>query len=152
MTLESTKQTSKNSKTRFYDYSSTSSIQNKSNSKLIPKDNYSILKSFRNAFQGILIVLKNEPNSIFQIGIFVISSLLLLVKIDYWLLINFVLFVIVLGLEIMNSAIERLCDYVQDGFDTKIGNIKDISAASVLVASVGWGAVIVYKLITLYLI
>lgn len=38
----------------------------------------------------------------------------------------------VLTAEFFNTAIERLCDVVQPGFDTRIGNIKDLAAAAVL--------------------
>ena len=42
----------------------------------------------------------------------------------------------VLFLEIINTAIEKLCDRVHAGYDASIGLIKDLSAAAVLVASV----------------
>lgn len=37
--------------------------------------------------------------------------------------------------ETINTAIERLCDYIQDQHDPKIGTIKDLSAAFVLMAA-----------------
>lgn len=43
----------------------------------------------------------------------------------------------VLGMEGMNTAIEKLSDYVQPEFDRKIGIIKDISAGAVLMVSIG---------------
>ena len=42
---------------------------------------------------------------------------------------------LVLTAEIINTAIELLCDRVTEEFDEKIGRIKDISAAAVLVCS-----------------
>jgi diacylglycerol kinase (ATP) len=43
---------------------------------------------------------------------------------------------LVLGVEGVNTAIEKLSDYVQPGFDKKIGFIKDISAGAVMWVSV----------------
>jgi diacylglycerol kinase len=45
---------------------------------------------------------------------------------------------LVLVAEIMNSAIEALCDFVETRHDEKIGIIKDIAAAGVGVAMFAW--------------
>lgn len=45
---------------------------------------------------------------------------------------------LVLVAEIMNSAIEALCDFVETRHDEKIGIIKDIAAAGVGIAMVAW--------------
>jgi diacylglycerol kinase (ATP) len=49
--------------------------------------------------------------------------------------------VAVIAVEIINTAIERLCDLVAElhgvGVDPRIRDIKDLSAAAVLVVSVG---------------
>jgi diacylglycerol kinase len=42
---------------------------------------------------------------------------------------------LVLGIEGLNTAIEKLSDYVQPEFDEKIGFIKDISAGAVMLVS-----------------
>lgn len=44
--------------------------------------------------------------------------------------------------EIMNSAIEALCDFVEERHNEKIKVIKDISAAAVGIAIFAWLAVI----------
>lgn len=43
---------------------------------------------------------------------------------------------LVLGIEGVNTAIEKLSDYVQPEFDARIGIIKDISAGAVMIVSV----------------
>ena len=48
-----------------------------------------------------------------------------------WLII-LLLFALVISLELINTAIERLSDVVQPEIDNRIGIIKDISAAAVL--------------------
>lgn len=45
---------------------------------------------------------------------------------------------LVLVAEIMNSAIEALCDFVETRHNEKIGIIKDIAAAGVGIAMVAW--------------
>ena len=41
---------------------------------------------------------------------------------------------LVLGIEGMNTAIEKICDFVHPDYHEKIGFIKDISAGAVLLA------------------
>ncbi|MCU0429100.1 MAG: diacylglycerol kinase family protein [Cytophagaceae bacterium] len=41
----------------------------------------------------------------------------------------------VLSMEMVNTALERLCDYVQPNYDPRIGQIKDLSAGAVLLIS-----------------
>jgi len=45
---------------------------------------------------------------------------------------------VVLVAEIMNSAIEALCDFVETRHNEKIGIIKDIAAAGVGIAMLAW--------------
>lgn len=42
----------------------------------------------------------------------------------------------VMGVEGVNTAIEKTCDYIQPNLDPKIGFIKDISAGAVMIVSV----------------
>lgn len=42
----------------------------------------------------------------------------------------------VMGIEGLNTAVEKICDYVQPEFDPKIGFIKDISAGGVMLVSI----------------
>lgn len=41
---------------------------------------------------------------------------------------------LVLSVEGLNTAVEKLCDFVHSNFDTRIGFIKDISAGAVFFA------------------
>jgi diacylglycerol kinase len=43
---------------------------------------------------------------------------------------------VVLSLEAVNSAIERIADFVSPEFHSAIGQIKDIAAAAVLIAAI----------------
>lgn len=43
---------------------------------------------------------------------------------------------LVLAAESLNTAVEKLCDYLQPDFDKKIGFIKDLSAGAVTFAAI----------------
>jgi diacylglycerol kinase len=48
------------------------------------------------------------------------------------------LFIIfIFSLELINTAIEKICDYIQPNLDPKIKIIKDISAGAVLISCFG---------------
>ncbi len=53
---------------------------------------------------------------------------------------------LVLVAEIMNSAIEALCDFVETRHNDKIGIIKDIAAAGVGIAMFAWLVVLVFEI------
>ena len=53
---------------------------------------------------------------------------------------------LVLVAEIMNSAIEALCDFVESRHNDKIGIIKDIAAAGVGIAMFAWLVVLVFEI------
>lgn len=44
---------------------------------------------------------------------------------------------LVLGLELINSQIERILDFLEPEFNHKIRKIKDLSASAVLVVAIG---------------
>jgi diacylglycerol kinase (ATP) len=52
---------------------------------------------------------------------------------------------LVLVAEIMNSAIEALCDFVETRHNEKIGIIKDIAAAGVGIAMLAWMLVLGFE-------
>lgn len=47
----------------------------------------------------------------------------------------------VVAAEALNTAVERLCDFVEEGHNAQIGLIKDIAAGGVLLAAVFAAAV-----------
>ena len=53
---------------------------------------------------------------------------------------------LVLFAEIMNSAIEALCDFVEDRHNDKIGIIKDIAAGGVGIAMFAWLLVLGFEM------
>ncbi len=94
-------------------------------------------RSFKFAFDGLKTVLREEHNARihFGIGCFVlVLGLTLHIDIEEWLcLVLTIGFVI--ALEIMNSAVEHIADFVHPDQNDKIKKIKDISASAVLISS-----------------
>lgn len=97
------------------------------------------LASFTHAFRGILSSVKTERN--FKVQIFAAVLVLLLTffleaKLVEWAII-IVCVVMVLALEMINSAIEKICDLMHPEQSPKIKIIKDIAAGAVLITSIG---------------
>ncbi|MDY0343373.1 MAG: diacylglycerol kinase family protein [Lentimicrobium sp.] len=100
-------------------------------------DNSSLNKlfgAFKPAFKGIGIAFKSERNLRFHsiaIGCVIIFSFVFYISVIEWLII-LVFFALVIALELINTAIEKLCNVIQPEKDERIRIIKDISAGAVL--------------------
>lgn len=91
------------------------------------------------AINGITKVFKEESSFRYQFVFLVIAIILgFVLKISpiQWILIIFAA-IIVLVLEVMNTAIENVIDLVSPEYNKKAGMIKDISAGAVLIAASG---------------
>ena len=91
------------------------------------------MRKFQVAFNGILEALKHKA-----VLIQVVLGLLTLIfgfilKIDYyeWLIV-ILLIGLVIGFEMLNTAIEKICDFVEPNYNREIGIIKDIASGAVL--------------------
>ena len=98
-----------------------------------------IVKSFTYAFNGLKLCFASEVN--FKIHLLSAILVLLLgvvfrISSTEWLAIIFCI-AFVTALEMINTAIEKLCDVVNAAFDPGIKKVKDITAGAVLVAAVG---------------
>lgn len=97
-----------------------------------------IIKSFFNAFQGIIQMLRYEKN--FQIEILaLITNLFLIVYLKLNPTDSAIILMVcfaVLSAEFFNSAIEKICNKIQPEFDMRIKVIKDISAGAVLILAI----------------
>ena len=101
------------------------------------------------AFRGAFLLVKTESS----IQIQVILALLVTgagfyfqISATEWI-VQIMAIALVLGVEGLNTAIEKMSDYTQPEFDNKIGFIKDVSAGAVMWVSIG--AVIVGLIIYL---
>ena len=95
-------------------------------------------------------MLKSERN--FQIEVFaLLINLFLIVFLKLNTVDAAIILIVsfaVLTLEILNTAIEKVCDIIQPKFDLRIKVIKDISAAAVVLmalASVVVGVLVYWK-------
>lgn len=97
-----------------------------------------IYKSILNAFRGIFLMMKSERN--FQIEVFALMINLFMIVFLKLNQIDAVLILIccfaVLSAEILNTAIEKICDIIQPQYDVRIKFIKDISAGAVLILTI----------------
>jgi len=90
------------------------------------------------ALNGLKILFSEEHNSRIHTVITVVvvaAGFLLNISNTEWLVIC-ILVAMVFSLEIMNSAIENLCDYISPQRNDIIKKVKDLAAAAVFVASV----------------
>lgn len=98
-----------------------------------------LTSSFGYAASGIIRMLKEEQ--VFRVMLFI--AVLVSVAMFYFnlsLLEKIALFgliILVLVLELLNSVIEKLLDFVCPGKNGKVGTIKDMMAGIVLLACIG---------------
>jgi diacylglycerol kinase len=92
------------------------------------------LQSFKHAGTGILLFFLHERNGQVQlVAAFAAIGMgwYLKVSVTEWVLITACI-AAVLSLEMLNTAIEKLCDAVMPGFHPGIKTVKDIAAGAVL--------------------
>lgn len=95
-------------------------------------------QSFRCAFRGISLCIREERN--FRIHICmagyvtIFACIARLGMLPYAILC--VCFALMLCAELLNSAVERLCDRSASGYDGFVRDAKDIAAAAVLVCAI----------------
>ena len=108
---------------------------------------YHPLRKFRTILSGLRYAVVYDFSVawklVFSLGVLV-AAMITREWIDAVLII--VVTALVLVAEIMNSAIEALCDFVETRHDEKIGIIKDIAAAGVGIALLAWILVLGFEL------
>jgi diacylglycerol kinase (ATP) len=104
-------------------------------------ESFSFLKriqSFKYAFAGLKYLIVNEHNSrihLFSAIVAIILCFVLKISTIEWLFILLVIGMVFI-LEIVNSAIENLSNFVSPDTHPQIKVIKDLSAAAVLVGAI----------------
>lgn len=97
-----------------------------------------VIKSFACAFAGLRDCLLHEKNFRIQYLtalLVIIAGLFFSLSETEWMII-FLCFAVVLSFEIINSAIEKLCDLVCPQFNLTIKKVKDMSASAVLLSAI----------------
>ena len=98
----------------------------------------SILKSQRNAINGILSIVKNERNFRIQLVVAIlVVTLSFILKIAHtdWIAVGFLITLVLIS-EAFNSVIEAVCDTVSKEYRVNIKYAKDVSAGAVLVSAI----------------
>ncbi|MDA8896117.1 diacylglycerol kinase family protein [Bacteroidia bacterium] len=97
-----------------------------------------MFKSFAAAINGLLIALKTERNvqihGVIAIFVFFLGKWLQLIRFE--MAIIWICFAMVMGAELLNTSIEKLCDKVESKEDPQIKIIKDVAAGAVLFISI----------------
>ncbi len=96
------------------------------------------MRSFGYAIVGLKVAFKEEPNfRIHMLALLGVGALGLYVDLSPWEWISITLVAgLVIVTELLNTAVEHICDYLNGEHDLRIGVIKDIAAAAVLVSAI----------------
>jgi len=102
---------------------------------------FSILKrilSFKFAFQGVKLLFKEEHNSWVHLmftALAIFLAVWLKISLLEWILLVFCIG-FVFAVEIINTAIENVCDFISPERHPMIKKIKDLSAAATLFSAI----------------
>ncbi len=97
-----------------------------------------VLKSFKFAFRGLRVLFREEHNAWVHLAVtlmVILAGVVLHVSLLEWGLLAFAIGA-VFAAETFNSALERICDILQPAQDMRIGDIKDLCAAAVLICAI----------------
>jgi len=105
-----------------------------------PKNGFIIgrLKSLKFALKGVWLLVTTEHSIMVQFSLGILVTILgffMNLSPNEWMF-QFLVIGMVLVAESLNSAIEKLCDFVHPDYHKKIGFIKDISAGAAAFAAI----------------
>ena len=95
------------------------------------------IKRIGYAYRGAWFLVRTESSIQVQVVIAIVMTVAgfyFEISPTEWILQIFAI-ALVLGIEGVNTAVEKMSDYIQPEFDEKIGFIKDISAGAVMLVS-----------------
>ena len=102
-----------------------------------------LLRAVINSWNGVRFALRSEAAFRQELAIFVLAvPLAFLVAQDAWKRLALIgVLMLVFVVELINTAIEKLCDRVSREIDPQIGRVKDMGSAAVLLTLFIAGAV-----------
>ena len=113
----------------------------------IGSSGYHPLRKIRTVWSGLRYAVRYDFSVTYKL---VLSALVLAGAFVFRESLDFLLILVATGMvlfaEMMNSAVEALCDFVEEGHNEKIGVIKDIAAAAVGVSIVVWCVVLGFEI------
>lgn len=103
------------------------------------KDNFIVnrLKAFKYAFKGAWLLIRKEPSIKVQFTCAVIVTILgfiLNISATEWV-VQLLAIGLVLAVEGLNTAVEKIADFIHPEYHEKIGDIKDVAAGAVTFAA-----------------
>ena len=103
------------------------------------ESHHSLFKSFQFAFEGVWVALKKGRNFRIQAGLGLVALTMgFVLKLSSYEFVDLILIIsLVLILELLNTAIESIVDLVSPEIRAEAKVAKDVSAAAVLIASIG---------------
>ena len=112
----------------------------------IGEPGYHPLRKLRTVLSGLRYAVLYDWSVTYKLllsGVILVGAFSLRAWVDFLVILLATAFVVFA--EIINSAIEALCDFVEDRHNEKIKVIKDIAAAAVGIAMFAWLVVIVVE-------
>lgn len=93
-----------------------------------------LFHSFKNAFRGINIALKERSFKIMLLvaALVIAAGIFVHLTPTHWALI-LMLIGVILGLEMFNTYIERVADFLEPSYSLKVRALKDIAAGIILI-------------------
>lgn len=106
----------------------------------MPKDSFLVnrIKSVGFALRGAILLIRTEASIKVQVFIAITmtaAGFFFEISNTEWIL-QILTIAVIMGTEGLNTAIEKISDFVQPEFDKKIGFIKDVSAGAVMLVSI----------------
>mgnify|MGYP000309150240 CR=1 FL=1 len=106
----------------------------------MPKESFLVnrIKSVGFAFKGAFLLIRTEASIKIQLFIAIVMTIAgFYFKISNleWILQIFAIGM-VMGIEGLNTAVEKIADFIHPEFDEKIGFIKDVAAGAVMLVSI----------------
>jgi diacylglycerol kinase (ATP) len=109
------------------------------------------MRKLRVVFSGLRYAILNESSVAIEI---ILSFLVLTGCFYYRLWLDFSIVLVASGLmlvaEMVNTAIEALCDFVEPGHNEKIGIIKDVASAAVGISILVWSITLLIEVFRLW--
>ena len=107
----------------------------------MPKESFlrNRIKSVGFALRGALVLIKTERSIKIQVFIALMvtaAGFYYEISTTEWILQTLAI-ALVLGIEGLNTAVEKIADYIQPRYDQKIGFIKDVAAGAVMLVAIG---------------
>ncbi len=96
-------------------------------------------RKFINAMKGMVVMVKEEKSlwvHLFATLVVVIMGIVFDITPSEWIAVTFAI-ALVIGFEIINTAIEYLVDIVSFEYNVKAKKIKDVAAMATLVVTIG---------------